>query len=317
MPILSDFTPCGFLELADEPSEGEKVYNALVDMLGGNVSIDDGTYMDGWTYATAMAIGEARLTLIHAGLQISPQNVDEMLGNREAEWQIIPGPNDSLWQRRDVLAARMKIPRGARREAVEDALRTLLGPAFIWYYTCKASDIQTWPPNLGDQPQNLQLPTVQRTRVTITQPITTSIGNPQDVTFAYFDATQAPLLVGDKLVVDPEFIARTETVTILALDTVAGTLRAVFDKPHNTNITGTTAPYPMWSSNQRFDLVITTPSAAIDPETRRKVNELLEKVLRAVTCWGVVQATDTNSAGPFLCGVSPLGVTCFGLVTFP
>lgn len=319
MPLLSAFTPLGVLRLQSTPSEAEKIYRSLIAGLGkDNYAVTPGSREDGWCYAMARCLAVARLTLIHAGKQIDPSCVYEYLADREAEWQIVPGPDDTILERRATLAARKLLPRGARREAVVDALQTLLGGAFVWYRTTKPAEIDTWPASAGAQPMNLQLPSVERKRLSITQPISIGLGSPQSVRYQLADAAQPALLAGDELVVEPENPARAEPVTVLSLSAgPPATFRATFNGPHDTGCLGTTMPWPAWASSQRFDLVILTAAAALDPETRRKLNDLLQRLLRGVSTWGIVQETGPGFAGPFVIGVSPIGATPFGIVTFP
>lgn len=312
---LSAFTPLGFLQLKAGPSEAEKIYNALIGSLGGNYDVSKGSRMDGWCYALAMQLAEARLTLQHAGLQIYPPCVTEMMADREAEYGIVPGPNDTIETRRMVLAARELLPRGARREAVIDALQTLLGAAFVWYRTTKPAEIDIWPANLGDQPQNLQLATVPRKRLSITQPISIHLGVPQSVSYALADTAEPAVLVGDSIVVEPEILNLTETVRVTAVTPTHFT--ATFNQVHNSGCSANTAGFPMWVSNQRDDLIIVSAAAGIDPETRRKINDLLERILRAVSTWAILQVTSPGFAGPFKLDVSPMNATPFALVSFP
>ena len=129
MPLLSAFTPLGVLRLQGSPSEAQNIYNALIASLGKpgeNYSVVKGSRQDAWCYATAIAFAVAHLTLIHAGLQISPLCVFEYLADRENEWQIVPGPNDTILQRRAVLASReiLRHRRGfALSHQLDDPLR--------------------------------------------------------------------------------------------------------------------------------------------------------------------------------------------------
>jgi len=315
MPRLSAFTPTGLLRMSSQPSEAENIYHAVIALLGDNYDTSPGSRMDGWAYALARVLGVVRLTLIHAGLQIAPPYVAEMMGLREQEWQIVPGPDDSLPTRRATLAARELLPQGAARQAVVGALQTLLGSSFVWYRTTKPAELAVWPQALGDQPQNLQIPTVERKRLTVTAPISIGLGSPQAVPYAMVDAEQPALLVGDKLLVEPTDLVRAEVVEIAAV--TPSTFTATFSQPHNVGSIGTTMPFPAWISTQRSDLVSVSPSIAVDPETRRKIGDLLERMLRGVSTWQIAAQTGPQTAGPFLIGVSPIGATTFGLVTFP
>lgn len=315
MPRFSAFTPFGAFRFSSAPSEVEKIYRVLLGNLGGNYATGQGSRMDAWCYATARRLANVRLTLQHAGLQIYPPIVFEMMGERESEWQIVPGPKDGMLARRATLAARELLSKGARREAIVDVLSTLLGGVFLWYRTTKPNEIVTWPLALGDQPQNLQLPTVERKQLIITQPITFGFGAPQAVTYVMVNAQQPALLKYDRLVVQGENLARAETVTVTAVTPT--TFTAVFNGVHDNRCSGSTMPFPVWVSNQRENLIIVAPAGAIDPETRRKINDAMERALRGVSTWAIVATTGLNTAGPFQVGVSPLGATPFGTVTFP
>jgi hypothetical protein len=320
MPLLSAFTPCGFLELADEPSHAETLYGMMIGGLGGEYDVSEGSRMEAFCYASAMQLAEARYTLEHAGLQISPHYVDEMMADRELEYGITAGPSDTLWTRRAVLAARKVLPRGARREAVVDALQTLLGDGFVFYRTTKPAEILNWPSALGDQPQNLQLPGVPRKLISITPTISIGLGAPQEVTYTRLDTTQSELLVGDDLVVEPEILGRAEVVTVEAV--VAPPLgpyafTATFDQAHEPGCLATTQPFPAWVGSQRFALIIVTAAAATNPETRRKIDELMQRVARGVSTWAIVAQSGAGTAGPFTIGVSPLGSVPIGTITFP
>lgn len=324
MPKLSAFTPLGILRMQSIPSEAQKIYNALAASLGKpgeNYTITAGTREDAWCYANAIAFAVAHLTLIHAGLQIKPDSVYEYLADRENEWGIVPPPNASIFERRGALAAAEILPRGARREAVTAALAALLVDDFVFYRTTKPAEIALWPGALGDEPMNLQLPTVPMKLYRLAQPISFGLGSPQPVDYEFVpNATSQPaLLVGDKLVVDAADLGRAETVLVTAVG--AGFFTATFQNPHNPGLTLSTAPWPAWASTQRSDLIVTSAAAAVNPTKRLQIGNLLEKILRCVSTWQIAQVTtggpSGGTAGPFFIGESPLGATTLGMVSFP
>jgi len=325
MPRLSCFTPLGLLRLQSTPSEGQKIYDALTASLGKpgeNYALTPGSREDAWCYATAIALGVAHLTLLHAGLQIDPSCVFEYLADREAEWGLVPPPTATVLQRRAALAAAELLPRGARREAVVAALAALLPNDFVFYRTTKPAEIALYPAALGDQPQNLQVPTVPRKLFQLGQPISANLGTPQAVQYRYLpnETAQPVLLVGDKVVVDPDDLNRAEVVTVMAAPAF-GTFTATFQNPHNPGVVISTAPFPLWTSTQRSDLIVTSPAAAVDPTDRALIGNLLARILRGVSTWQVAAVTSGGSAGgttgPFLVGESPVGATTLGMVSFP
>lgn len=305
----------GQLVLSSKLSHSALIYKMLIGSLGKNYKVTKGSREDAWCYATAKRLGYVRYLLEHAGYQLQPLKVFEMMAYREQEYGIVPGQNDSLYERRQVLAARELLPRGARREAVVDALSTLLGSDFLGYRTTLPAEIVNWPTSLGDQPMNLQLPTVPRKVIRITTAITTGLGAPQDVSYSPVDLFTFPISAGDKFVVQPENPYNSETITVSAVGELS--IVATFNKPHPPNVLATTQPYPMWCGTQRASLIFVSMSASVDPEKRRKINELMERIARGVSTWAIVGAVPgpPPAAGPFVLNQSPLTATPFASVT--
>lgn len=314
MPLLSVWTPTGFLELSSEPSYGEQIYDAMIASLGGNFSTAEGTHVEATIYARAMALGELRYLLEHAGGQIDPWQLDECLAEREREYGLVPTPGESLEARRGAVAARMLLPLGARRSAMEEALGALLGDAFIGLRTTKASEIVNTPSALGDQPMNLQLPSVPRKLIRLTTGVSTGLGAPQATVYTAVLPTDAVLLVGDRVVVEPEIDGRTETVAVVAVS--SGTFTAVFTNAHEPGCLGTTMPFPAWSGTQRAMLVFVEDATAVDPVVRARIHDLMGRIARGVSTWGVVQGSG-GTAGPFVLNQSPLNATPFIACSLP
>jgi hypothetical protein len=314
MPLLSCFTPCGFLELTSEPSCGEQIYDAMIANLGGNYDVEQGTHVEASVYARAMAFGELRYLLEHAGAQIDPWQLSECLAYREGEYGIIPTPGETLEERRAAVAAAMVLPLGARKSAVDEALSRLLGSAFVGLRNTAPSEIVNYPTDLGDQPMNLQLPTVPRKLVRLTNGVSTDLGVPQAVAYTAVDPSDAVILVGDVLTIEPEIDGQTEVVHCSSPPVVPGTFVATFTKGHEPGCYATTQPYPYWTGTQRASLVFLTDAAGIDPVLRARAHALLARIMRGVSTWGLVQGTG-GTAGPFTLDASYLDATPFSAVT--
>lgn len=330
MPKFSAFTRLGHLRLSKAPTDAEKIYRSIARSYGDQVSMDRGSRFDATAYATAMGVARARLTLKHAWKQRLAATASEHLASEEREHGIVPGRNDTLEERRAVLAARKKVPQGASRAAVEMALRELLGDDYIYYYTTKPAGLGASPANLGDQPMNLQLPSVQRKLGRLLQPIATT-----GVSFVvgYEVSAQAPtvtasgvapteLAVGDVVVVGAGRNGIEERVTVTSTfrtdeTTTYPRFAATFTKPHSAGEFVTTMPFPMWLSNQRHNVIVVTTAVAENLERRRTINELLRRMLRAESTWDIVDVTSATTAGPFKIGEGKLGITPLGTVTFP
>ena len=79
------------------------------------------------------------------GNQLDPHKIGELLPQRETEYWLVPGPLDTLWQRRAALAAKMLLPKGARLENVRRVLTELLGGLLINYRVTKPGERVTVP----------------------------------------------------------------------------------------------------------------------------------------------------------------------------
>lgn len=329
MPKLSLFTPLGLLKMTSNPSPARVIYDAKVRALGGNgpnFVIAKGSLLGGRLYAESIAEAMIDEKLKRAGDQDLPTRVVEQLPDREFEFGVVPPAGTTPQQRKLALAARMLLPGGASRNNVENALRTLLGSAFIAYRTITAAERVKYPTNLGDSPQNLKNPSIPRKLVRLTAGISTNLGVSQlagytVVSPAATSAEDPVLRPGDEIVVEPEVKGRTEVVTVTNtyLPEFEGEgllLRAVFNKAHEANAWCSTAPHPLWISTQRSCLVILREPDAYDPEIRRMTHDLLHRILRGISTWSIVGETAANQAGPFILNESPMNATPFGTITY-
>jgi hypothetical protein len=318
----SAFTPTGLLRLRGEEPLARRLYKATRAVLGPELTGEQASLADTFAYALAMAIARSATLVERAFGQMLPGDVTDLLDAQEEEYGLIPSPTASLTSRRRALAARMLLPGGAGRLNVENSLRALLGGRFIAYRTARPSERAVWPADLAGASQNLALPTVARKLVRVVPAVSVGLGAPQAVAYAPVDPIPADgdvhtLDVGDRVFVEPELLARAELVTVAALGadpSGAPTLTATFQHAHEPGCLATTAPLPTWTSTQRFSLVVVEALAALDPEVRRQVHELMDRIARGVSTWAIVQATAPHQAGPFILGKSPLGATPLGVV---
>ena len=346
MPKLSCFTPLGLLKLSSKPSPAELFYWQMIAAVGEQFSTEEGTHVEASIYARAMACGRAQALIEHAGDQAWPSTILENIPAREAEYGIVPGPNDTITDRRAALAAARRLPRGAALVVLRELFGTLLGYEadggdFIGVRCTPSAEAVNHPASLGDQPMNLQPATVERKFIRVIDEVAGTFPGAYTLRYEgldpneldnpiYFDDESIPipttrLLVGDVVVVDAETNTRTERVTITAVgfDTPGGpdvtyrTLTATFTKPHAAGFSGTTAPFPLWASSKRHYTIVLTEAAAADAETRRKVNELAARVFAGVATWSIAGGEvvgGVGSAGPFTVGGGMLGVTPIGTV---
>lgn len=320
MPILSRFTPCGFLTLSSDPSHGEQIYDAMIRSQGGAYTGETAGRQEAKIYAQAMGIAEGLYALEHAGLQQFARTADELFAVLEEEHGLTPNARDTEAERMGALAARMKLPSGASQTNISNALKDLLGSDFVSYRPTPISEMIAYPTSINDQPMNLQLPTVVRKRLKLLTAITIGLGAPQQVQYTETlkNGTDTSLLaaVGDVIVVEAAG-ATEERVTVSAISTVLGNhyLTATFNQPHAANAIAVTQPYPMWSSTKRYSLVVLTAAAAADAEKREKVHDLMGRIARGVSTWAIAGASSSTTTGPFTVGGGMLGITTIGTVT--
>ena len=326
MPRFSAFTRFGHLRFSSKPPPAKPIYESIVASLGGdgkNFAIVPGSRQDATAYAQAMGLARARLTIQRAGNQKFPSKVTDLIAVREEEYGIVPSATATMSQRRAALVAAKLLPLGASQTVVENALRGLLGADFLAFRPTTTAEAVSWPTNLGDQPMNLQAPSVPRklfkTIDSVPAPGTLRIRAHQiAVPTAPGSNTNAPLF-GDMMVWDPENDARTEKLFLETTTNLGGgvwVLQSTFASAHDPGVTVTTQPYPMWTSSKRHSLVVLTNAAASDPDRRRQVNELMAKILRGVSTWDITDGSGGSTGGPFLVGVGRIDITTLDAVTY-
>lgn len=328
MPKFSAFTPFGMLSFSGRPSHGEAVYRSIVNNVNGdnanNYNVDQGSRTDAWAYMTAMGVARAQYALEAAQHEADSTRVTAMTAQREQQYKVPPGPHDSLSARRARITAARHAPGGGGADNVTAALQALLGASLKAVRYTKPAEVAAWPVNLGDPPMNLQLPTVPMKVFKTLRPI--SLFGSQAVRYAkvtglpYAFTYAQKLIPGDVVVVSTEHSSLAERVTVTAVGTeldVFDTFTATFAMAHEAGATMTTGDYPAWTSTQRYFLVVLAPAAARDPETRRRVHELLDRLVRGTSGWGIVEETSPGHTGPFKVEFSPLGCTTVGDVAYP
>lgn len=335
MPLLSAFTPCGMLVMSSQPSHAERFYDAMVSTLTGKdgqpaYSLAAGSRMDGFCYATAMALARQRYALEHAGHEIEPACVTENIEAREGEYGSVPGPDDNMATRRAVLVARKLLPTGAAQTSVAAALTELLGDDFLAYLPTELGTETNAPAAIGGSPMSLQREDIPNKALVLLDPVTGSFPAAYTVRFDALDPTTSKvdeqdssltslrLAKGDKVVVDAGAPDMAEVVTVTSTGISLGatdyrTFTATFTKPHAAGAVLVTGDWPYWHSTKRTSLVVLSETAAEDPEARRKVNEQLARQVREVSRWQIAGGSG-GSAGPFRVGVGKLGVTPIGTI---
>lgn len=288
----------GGFRFSSRPPNGQIIYESLKASQGDTYEEDFSGRQSARLYAAAMSLAAAQQQVDRAISNANPATATELLGKIEQDYQIVPNYTQSLAERRVVADARRKVTRGARRESVEGALRALLGSDFIAYETTDRAHITKWPAKPGNvgafrrngaPKKGFWLDSqISRLNVQTLVPIRAIPGlvMPQ---------------AGDLYTVDPDTRCPSiERITIT--ETLEGHIVARFKKPHAIGALAI-SPHPVWISNQRHSRIIVTFAAANSPETRRKINELMARMLRGVSQWFV-----THNLGSFVLNDSQRGL---------
>lgn len=323
IPLFSIFTPFGALAFSSKPSRVQAIYDAMIANLNErpneNFDISPGTNIEAMVYARARTQAMARYTLDRAFNNAQPGRATETLPIHEKEFEVVPGPHDSLADRRRVVAARALLPGGAGYINVTNALTTLLGTGFINFRLTPESERINFPTVGGTSPGNFVVPLATIKQITITGVISVGLGSPQFVLYQPWNpAEPVSLLNGDSIVVDPKIYGITERVTIGLVTPTS--FSATFNKAHDAGTFATTAPYPFWRSSRRHSLVIVTRATAENNDKRRQINELLSRLLKATDSWDIVPDLDGSHTAPIKTDDAVLGRVHYGAVgslTYP
>lgn len=300
MPRFSAFTAFGFLRFSAADSRAKDVYQTLARAIGKDdaFSLEEGTETEAEIYADAMTIAAASVTLDRVEKNIHPETAYEKLPAHERAFDVIPGRDATIAQRRAVLAAKNLIPRGSRPEAIDAAMRALLGDKFVTVHvTPVGSALETkWPATDGASPGLYSSPEYSAKTIRLLDPVAPDFSVSPLVTVPYgnWDSSQPEdiLVVGEKMVVECEIPGAAEVVTVL--ESSAGvnggprTFRASFTKAHGEGCSATTRPTPMQLTTAHHILVVLKRAAALSADTRREVNELMRRIARGVWTWSIV-----------------------------
>lgn len=292
MPLFSAFTPFGHLAFSGKPSHGESIYGTLKDNFGNVFDTSETGLQQARLYAQAMVMASAQYQVDRAKNNKNPATATELLAVLEHDYQVVPSSKATLPERRAFLSAVQKITRGNRREAIEDALRTLLGADFIAYQTTLPADIVATPSNPATGGGVFAGRGTQKKVFRLDAAVAT-VGTPVTVPITMLSHTGPPL-TGETYCIDPDPRLNIEQVTIGIVLFEPLKVQITFAKAHDPGTLGT-RPHPLWFSSQRYDTVMVSVAAASDPETRRKINELMGRALRGVSQWCIV-----HNAGTFI-----------------
>lgn len=328
MPYWSAFTPYGALDYSGQPSLVEQIFFALAKAYGLDYSVQDNTHLGAKIYATARTLASAALTVERGANQKDPLNSREMLTALERQYRVTPSPGELVDDRRRFLAAKYLASRGSTPNNVLLALSTLLGSDLIAIVYPTETPLENGPPDPTTGYGVFARDDVLMNRFTFRFSVSRMLtGTPLSVQFQYVpDQTGERLKVGDVVAAQYENAALAERITITYAregtpfdkDPKAPVARATFSKAKEAGASIWTGPRPFWNGTGRYTLVVGTAAAARDPETRRKVDEIMTLLMTGVSTWAFVEQTSSSprETGPFTLGSSFLGSNTLEIVSF-
>lgn len=329
MPYWSAFTPYGQVAYSSRDTLSRQLFSALAKAYGREYSVKPNTHLGAKIYATARTLAAAALTVERGANQRDPLQVREMLPAQERQYRITPAPGETVDERRRFLAAKYMATKGATPNNVLLALTLVLGADLVAIVYPPALPLTSEPADPGVAGfGNYEADNAPMNRFVLMQHLVhPELGATE---FAYKpDVSFERLKAGDVVVAQYENWALAEKVTIAsareatALESYSlpgpyPRATATFSKVKEKGASVWTGPRPFWVGTGRHTLVVGTAAAARDPETRRKVDEVMTLLMTGVSTWSFVEQTSTfpRQAGPFLLGTSFLGANPLDTVSF-
>ncbi len=323
MPRFSAFAPPGAIVFSGKEPVAKTLYRSITGSLAGAFDVSPGTHAEAKVYAQAMALARASRSLEKARNQANPATASDLLPLLEQDFKVYPAERATLGERRAVLRALEKLPQGAVTSNIVAGLRTLLGTNFLAYRPVTAAEATVYPATwtaAGTAKANPQRPELAPKTVQLTDPVAAT-GVPLWVAYQNVDAVSAPITLGagDVVMVQPGNSAEAERVAVTAVRLILGVrmFQATFTRAHDVGAVVTTQNWPYWRSTKRFDFIVVKAAAAVDAESRRKVDSFLQRVSRAVTRWAIVEPSSPGALtiGPLGVG-SPVGCVPVGTFAF-
>lgn len=279
MAFNDSFGSFGHYAFSSKPTHGRSIYESMCDGMGDAYNKDfTAGIQQARLYAQAMCLASAQYQLDRALNNRNPLKATELLGKLEDDYQVTPGPNATLDQRRRFLAALFKVSRGNSQGVIESALTTLLGTGFVSY--THGSPI-TFPALTAG---TFDKSAAKIKRFYILSPVSV-IGVPVTLPILVDSISESPI-IGEQYSVDPNPYHATERITIANVFG-ASAITATFAYSHEPN-TIATRPFPVLASLRRSSVIKVTLAVAQDPEKRRQINELMAKAVRGVSTWSIV-----------------------------
>lgn len=295
------------LRFSSKPSNGETIYKQMVTAEGGALDGASDAHEGARLFATAMSLARARYAKERAANQMFPSTCVELLPVKEREFGLVPKSTYSIAQRQQALAVKMLLAQGNSYAAVTASLTAALGTDFLYYRITKSAERLTSPASPGTGPGNWVHVGYPAKVVLLTSNVTHTVS---PVTVSYTKANPLETVVlqaGESIVVSADNIGLAERVVITSATST--TFTTTFANSHDSGGVCTTGEFPYWISTQRHAMIVVSPSAALNSDKRRLVNNVMRDVADGVGTWDIVPATVPGTVDVFTTDSPVLGRT--------
>ena len=305
---FSAFARFGHLRFTGKPPVGRVIYDSMRVALGGEENLPDSFEgpIAGDLFATAMALACAQRTVEMVKAERTPHTSHELIEWHERDYKVPVPSSATMDERRSALRAASLLSQGCSDAALTAALTELLGADLIKVRTLDSTEYVVTPANWDSPagPGAWKRPNMiaKWRRLTHAAPVGLS-----QVSSVALHPDGDPFVAGDVVVADPGVLGLQERTVIEAW--FPPTVRAVFTRPHEAGALITTEPWPAGQTTSRLVLVVVTSATLA---VRKRVAALLQKMLRAVDRWEVVEESAPGVLGPFMVGVGKIGITPIG-----
>lgn len=318
---FSAFAPFGMFRFTSDDSPAEVIYDSLTKNQGD-------AFADNWdgeqsiiNYATAMCLAAAQSQQFRAANADNPEYATETLPDIERDYLIVPRYRASDAERRADLLAAKALHHGARRDSMEDGLRTIMGDEFVAVYvrdvpTRSGADLPgTFPGTIDpDQGQGHFVPDSYPIQVIELLESVPTLGVPLLMPFEIVFGSTAEPKIGSTYCVDVGFTGKTEEVTI---DGISGThLIITFQNSHESGARMTSAPVPYQTSIRKHWAIAVTASALADGVLMKRAHAFVEKAIGGTAIWDFVLDNGDGTSGPFEIDSGIIGQTPIEEITY-
>ena len=313
MSHFGAYAPFGLLTFGEEETDAGTIYRTMIGAQSEAFAITGDSHVECTALARSLMLASVRALLNHANGQHHPLTTVDMLADVEGMYGIIPIYSQSEEDRRHILAARELISQGPKRTSLNTIFQKLLGSAFVSVRAIDQSETVITPSTPGTVGA-----WADPSRPSKVFELTNGIAyTGTDIEFVYQhrgtdDGTR--LVANDSVCLQLENDGLAENVTITSVSDADGVLTATAGTVLNSHDYGAsvTTYAPIISSNQRSLIFVLTPSAARDAQNRRDVEDILQRTLRGITTWSIIESTAPTLAGPWILGTSRIGITPLG-----